>query len=82
MFGPDLEAFQRQFGDALVNSGGADIRVLDVALARALAVHRNTVAKAAQDALAANYPILRALCGAEVFACVPWVTTIALISPG
>jgi hypothetical protein len=67
MFESDLEAFERQFGDALMNSGDADVSVLDAALARALAVHRNTAVKAAQDALAANYPILRALCGDEVF---------------
>lgn len=67
MFASDLEGFQRQFGDALATSAEDGARVLDTALARALAVHRNTIAKAAQDALAANYRILRALCGDEAF---------------
>jgi len=67
MFASDLESFQRQFADALASSTEDGVQVLDTALARALAVHRNTIAKAAQDALAANYPILRALCGDEAF---------------
>jgi hypothetical protein len=67
MFESDLESFQRQFADALAGSGEDGARVLDTALARALEVHRNTAAKAARDALAANYPILRALCGDEAF---------------
>jgi len=37
------------------------------AMARALAVHRNTAAKAAVDALTANYPVVRALAGDEAF---------------
>lgn len=67
MFVSDLAGFQRQFGDVLASSAEDGVRVLDTALARALAVHRNTAAKAARDALAANYPILRALCGDEAF---------------
>ena len=37
-------------------------------LRRALAVHRNTAARAAQDALAANYPVTQALVGVSAFA--------------
>jgi hypothetical protein len=60
---PDA-AFERRFGAALI-----DVEpVVDPALARALAIHRNTAAKAAQDALADNNPVLRALCGEEPFA--------------
>jgi hypothetical protein len=62
-----MAAFQRRFGAALASSGEVGIRVVDPALARALAVHRNTSAKAAQDALAANYPVVRALFGDEAF---------------
>lgn len=65
----EMEAFQLAFGEALMG----DFRVLargdkDDALARALAVHRNTIAKSAQDALVANYPVVRALGGEEAFA--------------
>ena len=42
-------------------------RAIDPALERALTVHRNTVVKAACDALAANYPVVRNLCGDESF---------------
>jgi hypothetical protein len=61
----EMARFQRRFGAAL--AGGADARMTDLALARALAVHRNTSAKAAQEALAANYPVVRALFGDEAF---------------
>jgi hypothetical protein len=40
---------------------------LDRALARALAVHRNTAAKAAQDAVFDNYPVVVALVGEAPF---------------
>jgi hypothetical protein len=59
--------FQQCFGSALASSADAGTRIVDPALARALAVHRNTAAKAAQDALAANYPVVRALFGDEAF---------------
>jgi|SRR5579859_719924 len=62
-----MALFQQQFGDALARSAEVGTRVVDPALARALAVHRNTSAKAAQDALAANYPVVRALFGDEAF---------------
>ena len=55
--------FQAAFAGLLAGRGEAG----DPALARAVAVHRNTAAKAAQDALAANYPVLRALFGEAPF---------------
>jgi len=62
----DPAAFQQAFGAAL---GAVDrIAGLDRAMARALAIHRNTSAKAAQDALADNYPVIRALTGSDAFA--------------
>jgi hypothetical protein len=60
----ETRAFQQAFG-AMLNRGGP---VQDPALRRALAVHRNTAAKAARDALAANYPVIEAMVGAEAFA--------------
>lgn len=57
-------AFQLAFGAMLKG----DAAVEDAALRRALAVHRNTAVKAAQDALAANYPVVEAIVGAEAFA--------------
>jgi len=59
-------AFEQAFAAALTGGnstlpGGPDI-------ARALTVHRNTSAKAAQDALAANYPVVAMLVGDEPFA--------------
>lgn len=60
-----LEAFQTAFGAALRASRGEP---KDAALARALVVHRNSAAKAASDALAANYPVVRALVGEDSFA--------------
>jgi hypothetical protein len=56
--------FEQHFGAALLGLEP----VVEPALARALAVHRNTGFKAAKDALADNYPVLRALCGEEAFA--------------
>ena len=61
---PDPAAFQQAFGAMLAGRGGA---VADPALARALVIHRNTAAKAAQDAVAANFPVVRALVGEEAF---------------
>ena len=59
-------AFQQAFGAALAAVDGAARQ--DRALARALAIHRNTSAKAAQDALGDNYPVIRALTGSDAFA--------------
>lgn len=56
--------FQQAFG-ALLNG---EAPVEGVALRRALTVHRNTAFKAAQDALAANYPVVEAIVGEEAFA--------------
>jgi len=58
-------AFQQAFTLALDDPQSAP--VADPALARALAVHRNTCAKAAQEALADNHPVLRRLCGDDAF---------------
>lgn len=58
-----LAVFQERFG-RLLDSGA---HPEDVALSRALAIHRNTSAKAALDALAANYPVTRRLIGDEAF---------------
>lgn len=61
----DAALFQQSFGDALfAPSAPAN----DPALARALAVHRNTSAKAGLDALSDNFPVVRALVGGEPFA--------------
>ncbi|HEY2482758.1 MAG TPA: DNA-binding domain-containing protein [Caulobacteraceae bacterium] len=60
---PDA-AFERRFGAALLGLEP----VADATLARALAIHRNTAFKAAEEALADNYPVLRGLCGDEAFA--------------
>ena len=67
MSSAEMARFQRCFASALASSADAGTHVLDPALARALAVHRNTAAKAAQEALAANYPVVRALFGDEAF---------------
>lgn len=61
----EVAAFQQAFGGWLAGVGSISD---DPALARALAVHRNTAAKAARDALAANYPVVEAVVGAEAFA--------------
>ncbi|MFZ5748719.1 MAG: putative DNA-binding domain-containing protein [Pseudomonadota bacterium] len=61
---PDAAAFQRAFA-AMLAAPPVDG---DVALRRALAVHRNTAASAARDALFANYPVVAALVGADAFA--------------
>jgi Putative DNA-binding domain len=62
----DLLSFQQRFAAALENP--ALVPDADLRLRRALTVHRNTVIKAAQDALADNYPVVRALVGEEAFA--------------
>ena len=59
----EFAAFQHRFGQLLV----CDAPTGDLALRRALAVHRNTSAKAAMDALAANYPVILQLVGADSF---------------
>lgn len=65
---PDLDAFQDAFGEGLMGDRPALVGAAGEAMARALAVHRNTAIKAAKDALAANYPVVRALAGDEAFA--------------
>ncbi len=60
----DLAAFQRAFGAAIARN---DQSPRDRALGRALAIHRNTSAKAGQDALADNFPVVRALTGEQAF---------------
>jgi hypothetical protein len=62
----DLGQFQQAFGAALAGHA-VELDGMGPALSRALAIHRNTSAKAAQDALAANYPVVRALFGDEAF---------------
>jgi hypothetical protein len=61
-------AFQQAFALALAGEGAAAALFTDPAIVRALAVHRNTSAKAAQDALFANFPVVRALVGEDSFA--------------
>lgn len=61
---PEARAFQQSFGAMLAAPAG----IADPALRRALAVHRNTAHKAAEDALAANYPVVATLVGADAFA--------------
>ncbi len=56
--------FQQAFGAMMASPGS----VGDVALRRALTIHRNTASKAARDALVANYPVLAALVGEDAFA--------------
>jgi hypothetical protein len=58
----EAAAFQAMFAAALAQPARGD-----PALARALAVHRNTSAKAAQTALGDNYPVVRAMVGEEAF---------------
>jgi hypothetical protein len=57
--------FQQSFGAAL--AGADNAWLADPATARALTVHRNTSARAAQDALGDNYPVVRSLVGDEPF---------------
>jgi hypothetical protein len=63
----DVHAFQRAFAMALHESESNGFEFANASLHRALAVHRNTAAKAAQDALAANYPVTQALVGVSAF---------------
>jgi hypothetical protein len=58
--------FQQRFAAALENPGL--VAATNPELRRAIGVHRNTAMKAAQDALADNYPVVRALVGEEAFA--------------
>jgi hypothetical protein len=57
--------FQHAFGAAMARP--AAFMGLDRAMARALRIHRNTSAKAAQDAVLDNYPVVRALVGDAAF---------------
>lgn len=57
--------FQQSFGAAL--AGAENGWLADPDIARALTIHRNTSARAAQDALADNYPVVHALVGEEAF---------------
>ena len=59
---PDA-AFEQSFGAALLGLEP----VADATLARALAIHRNTAFRAAEEALADSYPVLRKLCGDDAF---------------
>jgi hypothetical protein len=63
---PDPGQFQDGFGRALATHDGSVATPTD----RALTIHRNTASKAAQDALADNYPVVRAMVGDEAFAAV------------
>lgn len=56
----ELVDFQRDFSAAL--------RAPDMAEPAALAIHRNSGTRAALDAMAANYPVIRALFGEAPFA--------------
>jgi hypothetical protein len=58
--------FQQAFDTALRDRRRPVMR--NRALDHALNVHRNTSARAAQDALADNYPVVRALTGDDAFA--------------
>lgn len=60
---PSVAAFQDRFGYLLAS----DAQPSDPSLRRALAVHRNTSAKAALGALAANFPVTVRLVGDEAF---------------
>jgi Putative DNA-binding domain len=62
----DLLSFQQRFALTLENPGL--VLATNPTLRRAIRVHRNTAMKAAQDALADNYPVVRALVGEEAFA--------------
>jgi Putative DNA-binding domain len=61
----DPAAFQHSFGAAL--AGMRNDWLSDPAMARALTIHRNTSARAAQDALRDNFPVTAALVGEEAF---------------
>lgn len=61
-----LAGFQAAFGARLSAAGAAAAEAC--ALDRAVRVHLNTSLKATHDALALNYPVVRALFGEEAFA--------------
>lgn len=60
---PESADFQAVFGAALAGR----IPTADPSLARAVAIHRNTSAKAAQTAIADNFPVIRTMVGDEAF---------------
>jgi hypothetical protein len=60
-----LAAFQDAFAAALLDPDAADPRVRRLAAQPGFAVYRNTVIKGCVDALAANFPSVRALVGEE-----------------
>jgi Putative DNA-binding domain len=60
---PDLALFQEQFGAALAQ---AEVYA-ETPLSRALTIHRNTAHRAAQTALADNYPVVLAMVGQDAF---------------
>jgi Putative DNA-binding domain len=62
---PSPADFQHGFGAAL--AGHRNLWSGDPKVARALTIFRNTSARALQDALAANYPVVRAIVGEEAF---------------
>lgn len=63
----DLHAFQGAFAAALRRTEPWGANGPHPELRRALAVHRNNAARAAQEALAENYPVTRALVGGDAF---------------
>ena len=66
MKGESLAAFQRRFAAALWAEPGA-LAIDDIAGQPGFAVYRNTVMRGALDALAANYPTVVQLVGADWF---------------
>lgn len=62
---PSLAEFQETFGRSMV--AGTPLGEGRNPLTRAMMVHRNTSVRAAQDALAANYPVVQALFGETAF---------------
>jgi len=60
----DPAAFQDAFGRALATHTGQ----VGTALSRALTIHRNTSLRAAQTALADNFPVTRLMVGDDAFA--------------
>jgi hypothetical protein len=66
---PGLSAFQDALAEALSGSAAGLGPWLDAPEAQpGLTVYRNTVAKGCADALAANFPVVRRLVGADWFA--------------
>jgi hypothetical protein len=64
---PELGAFQRAFGRALLRNSSPNDEERLRPLGVALVVHRNTAMKGLVDALTANYPTVRQLVGDECF---------------